>query len=101
MPGNPARDLKDLVGWRSVVIILFVIILVISGVLVLLVLTVLWSRCGVRIRIGNGHARPAENGNSSGGGSDQFAHRDFLIVNFMERRFSAGVKMVAQDINRP
>ena len=83
------------------VVIVLVLFLVITGVLVLLVLAILGSRSGVRIRIGNGHARLAENGNSSGGGSHQFAHQDFLIVNFMERWFSAGVKMVAQDINRP
>lgn len=101
MLGNPARDLNGLVCWRGLAIVLLVIILVIASVIVFLVLTVLGGRSGMGFRVGNSHARPAENGNSSGGGSDQFAHQGFLIVNSMGRLFSADVKMVAQGINRP
>ena len=95
MPGNPARDLGS-VSWRGVMIVL-----VITGVFVLLVLAILGGRSGVRIGVGNGHARPAKNGNGGSCGGDQFAHQNFLMVNAKGRRFSAGVKMVAQDINRP
>lgn len=87
MHGNPARDLNGSVCWWGVVIILLVIILfMIIRVLVLLVLAILGGRSGVRIRVGNSHARPAKNGNSSSGSSDQFAHQDFLMVNAKVRR---------------
>lgn len=85
MHGNPARD-PGSVRWRGVMIVFFVIILMIVSVLVLLVLAILGGRGGVRIRVGNGHARPAENGNGSSGSSDQFAHQDFLMVIAKVRR---------------
>lgn len=84
MPGNPARDLGS-VSWRGVMIVL-VIVFVIIRVLVLLVLAILGGRSGVRIRVGNSHARPAKNGNGSSGSSDQFAHQDFLMVIAKVRR---------------
>lgn len=90
MLGNPALKPNGSVRW-GLVIVFLVIILMIVSVIVLLVLTIFWGRSGVWFWVGNSHARPAKNGNSSSSGSDQFAHQDFLIKKFGERWFSADV----------
>lgn len=106
MHGNPARDPGGSVGLVFVlvftfgVMIVLVAILMIASVFVLLVLSVLGGVGGVRIGGGNGHARPAENGDTGSSDSDQFAHQGFLVVNSVMRLFSADVKMVAQAIIR-
>ncbi|MBA4086876.1 MAG: hypothetical protein C0491_03610 [Novosphingobium sp.] len=82
-------------GGLVLFLVLAVLVLVVMLVFLVFLVIVMRGRGRVRIGVGDALRRPAENGDSSNGDSEQFAHQWLLSGEAPGWR---AVKMVAQPI---